>query len=559
MLKTCIIILLLFSAQLFAQTPLIDPACLPVVTIKESQNNICLGSGVTFLATVTNKGTNEVYKWKKNNVDAGVNNNAYFTSNDFRDGDVVVCEYTCKAACGVDITVKSNPVTMHILNNIPPSITIANYDPLICEGELTVFTTTASYGNGQPSYQWFVNSKPVGSNSPHYSTSTLTNGSKIECVLSVTTPSCPGQPITASSQMVIYVYPMIHPTIMITPGKTQICRGEEVKFTATANGGAHPKFTWKLNGQQIGPEAPSLSITSLKNGDVVSCMVTIDQDSRCHTSTSAPSNDVVMEVKDYIDPTVTIASPNLNVCQGALVSFTATPQNAGSYQVYQWMVNDKIKGNGSATFISNQLANGDKISCILTTDIPGCSFTAAVPSGTEVVKIKSVPVITFLPSEVSVMRGEQGRLNASVSGNAASVAWTPEASVLAPHSLTTSTVPLIRDTVFNLTVVDANGCAASKEFTVKVLRKLDMPSAFTANDDGKNDVFRIPPDASLRLQEFSVFDRWGNVVFITSDKSKGWNGTYQDKKLATGTYIYVIKGIVLDKEVMVKGTVTLLR
>ena len=70
------IMLFIFSGELLAQ----NPACIPVVTIRESQNDICTGTVVTFHATVANDGTNGVYKWKKNNVNANVNNNADYTS-----------------------------------------------------------------------------------------------------------------------------------------------------------------------------------------------------------------------------------------------------------------------------------------------------------------------------------------------------------------------------------------------------------------------------------------------------------------------------------------------
>lgn len=555
MLKYCMIMLFIFSGELLAQ----NPACIPVVTIRESQNDICTGTVVTFHATVANDGTNGVYKWKKNNVNANVNNNADYTSVDLNEGDVVTCEYNCKTACGVDTMVVSKPIIMHVINNIKPVITIANNDSLICEGELTVFTSQSSYGNAVPSYQWLVNGITVGTNSPDYSTTSLTNGSRVECVLTTSTPSCPGTSRTANSQLTLYVYPMIHPAITIIPSKTQICRGGEVTFTATANGGAYPTFTWEINGEPTGDVGPALITSTLKDRDSVSCTVTIDQDSRCHTSTSAPSNKIGMHVQDFTDPTLTIAVPVTDVCAGTSVTFTATQQNAGDNKWYQWQVNGYNEGISSPTFISKGFANGDKVSCTLSTNIPGCFITAKVSSNIEVVTVRNAPVITFSPPEISIPSGEPAQLSASVSANTTSFVWSPAAALLTPQSLTSSTVPLTHDTAFNLTVVDANGCTASKELVVKVIHKLYMPSAFTPNKDGKNDAFRIPSDASIRLREFSVFNRWGNVVFRTTDITKGWNGTYQSRDLDIGTYVYVIKGVMQDKEVIIKGTVTLLR
>jgi gliding motility-associated-like protein len=558
MLKCCIILLLLLSGKLFAQTPPNNPACIPVLTIAEDKNNICPGSTVTFQATVANSGTNGVYTWKKNNVVTGAASSAGYTDTNLHDSDVVICEYSCTTACGVDTLVVSNAVTLHVLYDIEPTISVANTDPLICEGELTVFTATASYGNMVPFYQWSVNDSLVGSNSPVFTTSTITNGARIKCVLTASAPACPGASKSTSSQMNIYVYPMIHPAIKITPSKASICRGETVTFTATANGGSYPAFAWTINGVSTGANAPTLVSDTLKEGDIISCTVTIDQDSRCHTSTSAPSNEIVMHVHDFINPTVTIASMP-DVCKGKPVTFTATTQNAGDYTIYQWQVNGQNKASYSASYTNDQLANGDTVSCIVSTSIPGCPIPVSVLSNKKAVRVKSVPEITFVPPEVSVLSGEPAQLRAVVSGHPGSVKWTPAGLVVKPQSLLSSTVPLMENTVFTLDVADTNGCPTSKDLVVKVIHSIFMPSSFTPNNDGKNDVYRIPPGASLSLQDFSIFDRWGNVVFQTSDITKGWDGTQKGEPLDTGVYVYLVKGMVLDKQVMLKGTVVLHR
>jgi len=86
-----------------------------------------------------------------------------------------------------------------------------------------------------------------------------------------------------------------------------------------------------------------------------------------------------------------------------------------------------------------------------------------------------------------------------------------------------------------------------------------MPSAFTPNGDGYNDLFRIPPNIPLQLKEFSIFDRWGNRVFTTADSRKGWDGTINGLPAKTGTFIYIVKGKDDKGDVFVKGTITLIR
>lgn len=443
------------------------------------------------------------------------------------------------------------------LKDITPLITISNTDSLICEGELTVFRSQSFYGNAVPFYQWLVNGIRVGTNSPDYITNSLINGSRVECILTISLPSCTATK-SATSQLTIYVYPMIHPAITITPGKSVICRGEEVTFTALANGGPFPTFSWEINSHPTGDVSASFKSNTLHDGDSVSCTITIDQDSRCHTTTSAPSNKVVMHVRDYADPLLKIDAPTLNVCSGDSLTFTATVQNGGDYNIYQWQVNGKNASSNSATF-TNKFANGDKVSCLLLTNIPGCSITTNVISNFQMVVVRDTPVITFMPADTSVISGEPAQINAFISGNATTFMWKPVNVLLMPQSLSSLTIPLIHNTTINLTAVDINGCTATKDITINVLYKLYMPSAFTPNKDGKNDVFRIPPGASIMLHKFIIINRWGNVVFNTSDISKGWNGTLRGQNLDTGIYVYLIKGVVQGKETIIKGTVILLR
>jgi gliding motility-associated-like protein len=116
---------------------------------------------------------------------------------------------------------------------------------------------------------------------------------------------------------------------------------------------------------------------------------------------------------------------------------------------------------------------------------------------------------------------------------------------------------------YNIKATDANGC--SKTVTVEV-KELDcnnavlyMPSAFTPNDDGKNDLFRIPQNNFFTLSEFCVYDRWGRRIFMTKNKASGWNGTVGGKESPAGTYVYFILGRMNNKKVEVKGTVILIR
>ena len=87
---------------------------------------------------------------------------------------------------------------------------------------------------------------------------------------------------------------------------------------------------------------------------------------------------------------------------------------------------------------------------------------------------------------------------------------------------------------------------------------LYIPTAFTPNGDGKNDVFRIPAGSSIDLKLFSIFDRWGNRVFHTTTVEEGWNGSYKGRPMNSGVFIWMIKAVIRNKVVLLKGTVSLI-
>jgi len=88
-----------------------------------------------------------------------------------------------------------------------------------------------------------------------------------------------------------------------------------------------------------------------------------------------------------------------------------------------------------------------------------------------------------------------------------------------------------------------------------------MPTAFTPNADGHNDVFRPSYNCLYSRFQMSIFGRWGELVFDTKDPSYGWDGSWQGKQQPAGTYVWVIgyQDQLTGKNYEQKGTVVLIR
>ncbi len=118
--------------------------------------------------------------------------------------------------------------------------------------------------------------------------------------------------------------------------------------------------------------------------------------------------------------------------------------------------------------------------------------------------------------------------------------------------------------VYFVTVTDSIGCKAtdSVEITVnknEVIKAL--PNVFTPNNDGLNDYLCLKNITSFKNVSCLVFNRWGNIVFQSSDTNDCWNGKDKDGvELSSGVYFFIIKGISLcDTEIIQNGTISLIR
>ena len=98
------------------------------------------------------------------------------------------------------------------------------------------------------------------------------------------------------------------------------------------------------------------------------------------------------------------------------------------------------------------------------------------------------------------------------------------------------------------------------KITVLDETKVFVPTAFTPNKDGKNDLLKPTVFGLLRLEYFVVFDRWGNTVFRTTELSKGWDGANKGMAAPVGVYVWLLKGKdIFNNRIEQKGSFVIVR
>jgi hypothetical protein len=364
---------------------------------------ICSGTSVIFTATPTNGGGTPAYQWKLNGTNVGANSTTY-TNAALANGDMVTCVLTSNATCATGSPATSNTVTMTVNPNLPVSVSVSAVPAgAICAGTSVTFTATPTNGGATPTYQWKLNGTNVGTNSTTYSNAALTNGDLVTCVLtSSASPCATGNPATSNIlTMSVNVSLPVSVSIAAVPAGA-ICSGTSVTFTATpTNGGGTPAYQWKLNGANVGANSPTYTNAALANGDMVTCVLTSNV--TCATGSPATSNTVTMSVNPNLPVSVSIAAvPAVAICSGTSVTFTATPTNGGATPAYQWKLNGANVGANSTTYTNAALANGDLVTCVLTSSAAPCATGSPATSNTLTMSVNaSLPVsvsIAAVPS-----------------------------------------------------------------------------------------------------------------------------------------------------------------
>lgn len=115
---------------------------------------------------------------------------------------------------------------------------------------------------------------------------------------------------------------------------------------------------------------------------------------------------------------------------------------------------------------------------------------------------------------------------------------------------------------YELQVRDKNGCYGTDQITIGTTYCVDImiPNAFTPNGDGKNEAFKPLIPVPLPGYRMQIFNRWGVLVFETTDTNKGWDGNVSGQPQPSGTYVYKINyKTLLGKDQQQSGTLVLIR
>jgi len=222
-----------------------------------------------------------------------------------------------------------------------------------------------------------------------------------------------------------------------------------------------------------------------------------------------------------------------SICRDALFDLTGVGSSTVSIRGYTWSPADAFVNPYTSPASGSLNASGSF--SLIVSDANGCVSDPTV---------RSVYIQQPAPSrqwDTTVIVGEPIPINAYIGTNF-SYTWSPVSDLTCNYCafpISSSTVNL----TYSVQVLDNLGCfRVTNTYTVYIdpQTSVDVPTAFTPNGDGTNDVIYVDGWGIKKLNYFKIFNRWGQLIFESNDIKIGWDGTYNGVPQNMETYIYQV-------------------
>ena len=419
-------------------------------------------------------------------------------------------------------------ITVEDCDEIEASIVPVNTE--ICKGDCIEFID-ASTGAGIIGYAWTFSDPDIAGpileaetgevcfNNPgdHTVTLTVTNGA-----------------ITDDTTITITVRPNPVVTAEAVPG-TDLCEGEELRL----NGGGAETYVWSggvMDGEVFVPLATETYV--VVGTDEFGCMGEAEI-----TVTVSPCEPVEAA---FELPAI--------ICVGDCITFE--DQSSGTPISWNWDF-----GGGGTPAVSEE---PNPTICFETAGIYDIQLTVENAAGdvsatTNSITVMDVPVI-HVEQDTIIELGESAQLLVTGGDGTGTYLWTPNDD-LGCDDCDWLTASPAEDRTYYVTYTSINGCTATDSVRVLVnfRESVDVPTAFSPNGDGANDILFVK-GYGIEQVYFAIYNRYGEMVFETYDQKIGWDGTFRGREENPGVFFWKLNYNLEDgNSGEKKGNTTLVR
>lgn len=461
--------------------------------------------------------------------------------------------YANSGSYAISLTVVENgctslPATQNVVINAIP-VADAGADVTVCSGQPVNIGTPAV---GTYTYNWINNTTdltdPTQAQQQFTPVNTLTPvGPDVRTyTVQVTENGC-----VATDNVTVTINPQ--PAITFTPPTAQCLLDNNYNFSATGTYSTSATFNW-----DFGPNTVSQYSTTENPAGIQ--FTTVGQQTVTVTVNDYGCTDTYTDVVDVTaDPVANFSAAPRSGCPPLEVVFTDL--SGYSNATYLWDFGDN---NVSTQANPSHLYTESGVYTV-TLQIGVGSGCKAVLVEPQLITVHPQPEASFVlfPDVVGQLNPFVNITNTTPGSNYdCAYSFGDNSSILTGDCDPTHTFADTGTYVVTQYITNQFGCEDTYTQTVRVnpAFSIYIPTAFTPNADGINDVFRVE---GMELKQFSmtIYNRWGQVVFASNDISNGWDGTGNDNKVCQDdVYIYRVRYVdVLGGKRLVTGKVAMFR
>jgi gliding motility-associated-like protein len=257
-------------------------------------------------------------------------------------------------------------------------------------------------------------------------------------------------------------------------------------------------------------------------------------------------------------------SDTVDICEGNTNTYTFNATLSSGYvsPVYQWQVSTDsgkvwkdIAGANTITYQRNLTAAGFYWYRLTVIEQSVVNVVACrIASNNVAVNVHSKPFVNAGPDRIMIA-GNIIIIDGKVTGENPVYYWDPP-DYLNDFKIEKPSASPVNDITYTLYATSPFGCSNQDAASIKVVKGIFVPTAFTPNNDGKNDRWRIPFLDPLFGATVNVYNRFGQLVYHTEATTVNWDGNLNGVPQPTGTYVYTIS--YKEGQKVVKGTFILI-
>lgn len=326
---------------------------------------------------------------------------------------------------------------------------------------------------------------------------------------------------------------------------TDTCQGLQplIKGSSTASVGTISQWNWKVDGIPSPPGQAMPDLTSLDPGTHTIALDVV-------TSNGCASANSFSQPFEVL-PAPSVAGFADDGCVGRDIRFTGTQlDQATTINSWNWIF---TSGSGSA--MQNPTRQFTQ---------PGnynVRLNATATNGC-ISEFSELPLFineatAFAGNDTVLIQNEPFRLNGT---GGSTYNWSPATGMTNAASANPVIMP-VDDITYTLEVTTEEGCTDTDQISITVFKgsQIYVPSGFSPNNDGTND--RLGPYyiGIREIGSFAIYNRWGQLLFLTRDRNAQWDGTYKGIRQPAGSYVWRLSAVdYIGKKFELKGTTTLI-